>query len=94
MTLSALYDDDEFNDELVRLSHKNLLEPDDYRQEVFLYLLESPEQSPWLVAKRVAMRMRRKQQRDSAVSLDQMGDIADETDQPSVLWEDRHLVGK
>lgn len=91
MTVAELYDDGDYNDELVRLAGKNLLEPDEYRQEVFLYLIEHSGADPRLAAKRIAMRMGRKQQREYAVSLDQMGDV-DDTEAPSVLWEDRHVV--
>lgn len=92
MTVEALYEDDDFNDTLLMQSRKNLLPFDDYRQEVFLHLLEEPTNDVVKAAQRIAKRMKRKQIREATVSLDALGDNLPDTDYPSVLWEDRHVV--
>ena len=93
--ITDLYDDEQFNDELLRLAQKNLLPFDDYRQEVFLHLIEHkhPAAQSRQVAKKIAMRMRRKQIREATVSLvteEYGGD--DSADAASMLWEDRHIL--
>jgi len=94
-TLEALYVDSAFNEQLTELSEKNLLPFDDYRQEVFLYLAENGIMSGSdlrRIAKRIAMRMRRKQVKEQSVSLDAIGDFSYDDEFPSVLWEDNHII--
>ena len=92
MTLEALCEDERFHDRLLVLSRKNRIPFDDFRQDVLLYVAEYPSADTDKAAKRIAMRMRRQQIRESAVSLDAAG-IDRAEDQPaSLLWEDRHFV--
>lgn len=89
MDLELLFEDQEFNQYLVKLAGKNLLSFDDYRQEVFLYLAESNDDAR-KVAKRIAMRMRRRQIKDQSIAYDVLGDSVSFID--AILWEDRHVL--
>jgi hypothetical protein len=89
--LEELYSNDDYNQKLVQLANKNLLPFDDYRQEVFVYMMEHPNTSPKRAAERVAAKMKYWDMKQSTISLDQFGDGAHgEID--AVLWEDRHVL--
>ena len=92
MTIEALYEDSDYIEYLLTLSRKNLLQFDDYRQEVFLYIAEHNSSDPRKVAKRIAMRIRRKQIKESHISIEDFGDSVSDNDYLSVLWEDRHAI--
>ena len=89
MQIEQLYDSQKYNQRLVDLAGKNLLPFDDYRQEVFLWLIENGG-DPWKAAKRIAMRMKRKQIRDDTVSLEALGGASNDHD--GVLWEELHVI--
>lgn len=90
--IDALYADEYYTEYLESLASKNLLPFDDYRQEVFLELLEHGG-APRPVAKKIAMRMRRRQIREgNTFSIDEEWDAIPDEECVSVLWEDRHTI--
>jgi hypothetical protein len=90
INIESLYEDLEYNNYLVRLAGKNLLPFDDFRQEVFLHLIESGG-DPKKAAGRIAKRMQREDKKHRAYSFDDNRD-SDDTEYNSVLWEDRHVL--
>ena len=74
MQLEALYEDNSYNQFLVRLAGKNLLEFDDYRQEVFMWLAENGG-DVHKAADRVAKRMKRQAMKDYHLSMPEVSVI-------------------
>lgn len=69
MHLEELYEDSNFNQSLVRLAVMHLLPFDEYRQEVFLYLLEH-DINPLKAAHRIADRMKYRNDNSRSASID------------------------
>lgn len=95
MSIDELYADNAFNDFLVYTANKNLLEFDDYKQDVFLEIIESGADCERLykrAAWRVRDRNKKKEIKNKTISVDAFGDafLSDELD--SVLWEDNHTI--
>lgn len=94
LSIEALYEEEEYNDYLVMLASKNLIEFDDFKQDVFVNILEEEDvnrKKCMLIADKIAKRTKRKNMRDYAYSLDEERDSYPE-DAPSVLWEDNHVI--
>ena len=93
--VEELYADSDFTDMLVRISAKNLLDFDDFRQSVFLEIIESGCKTLH-ECKQAAWRVRHRIQKDNikhqAYSIDEEWDAASDEEYPSVLWEDRHVL--
>lgn len=97
-----LYDDNEFDEYIVTIARKSLLDYDELKQEIFLSLTEATERTHpecRLIADKVCKRMKRKQMRESTVSLDELiengYDLSDyEADQRSIRYHDNTHLGK
>ena len=92
--VEELYESGAFQDFLVYTGGKSLLDFDEYRQSVFLEIVEKGADSLHDCKKaawRVAKRMKKTQHRQYAYSFDEDSD-SDDSDYPSVLWEDRHVI--
>lgn len=92
MQIEDLFTDDEYNQLLVKLAGRNLLSFDDYRQEVFSYLVEHSTVSPRKAAHRIASKMKYWDMKIKSVSLDQIGESESLADRDVILWEDRHVL--
>ena len=91
-SLENLYFDIDFDDYIVRMAKKNLLEYDDFKQEVFLEITEAKARTLKeceTIVPRIAMRMRRAQIKEAHTSLDAMvedgADFEDDRDYSTVL---------
>jgi len=95
-TVEELYTNDEYIDFLIVLTRKRMIDEfDDFRQDVFLYMLEDGAstfsmKNAKLIADKVAQRTKRKQIRSAHYSL--IDNIDYDDDYASVLWEDRNIV--
>ena len=88
------------NDELERAllkeaRNKRIHEFDDFKQDVFLYMLENDQEdisidSAKKIANKIAHRIKRRQILETTLSFDENRDSIDFND--SCLWEDRHVI--
>ena len=96
MNIETLYENKTFDAFINELCIKRRInEPDDFRQDVFLELIEKGES--WdisdakKIADRIAQKVKRRQIKESAYSFNEQIDST--ADSVSVLWEDNHLIG-
>jgi len=95
MFLENLYEDDYFNRYLVMLANKNMLEFDDFKQDVFLDITETScgnKHKCELIADKIAKRIKRYNIKHYSYSLDENRDSYSE-DSISPLWEDNNILG-
>lgn len=95
MIIEELYANDEFNDYLVFLAGKNYLEYDDFKQDVFLEMLDGEKVKTMNDAKRIARRikerMKKKNMGDYHYSLSVFDDSY-EDDNNGILWEEVNQI--
>lgn len=95
MFIDELYNDDGFNNFLVYTANKNMFGFDDYKQDVFLEIMESNAKSNKEYKKaawRVRDRNKKREIDNKTISLDAFGDIFSNEERSSVLWEDTHIL--
>ena len=90
LDIGEMYSSDIHDDVLLSFARKNRLGFDEYKQEVFANLLEYPSANFSKTAKKVAMRLARKAQRESALSFFET--YNQKFDDNHGLWEDCHVV--
>jgi hypothetical protein len=90
--VEKLYFDESFRELLFNLARKNLLPFDDYRQEVFASLSENQKSDAIKEAKRIAMRMARKQQKQNYTPLSYVDGFLPSKENRSELWENSHVL--
>ena len=65
MNIEELYTDDEFDDYLVFLAGKNYIEFDDFKQDVFLEMIDGERCSTIADAKRIARRVKERTKKNN-----------------------------
>ncbi|MDC7125765.1 MAG: hypothetical protein PQJ46_09365 [Spirochaetales bacterium] len=68
MLIEKLYLDESFDEILLNFARRDFLSFDDFKQEVFTYLLENPSGDFKKTADKIAKRMSRKNAKEKAVS--------------------------
>jgi predicted RNA-binding protein Jag len=75
LLIEELYEQEEYNNYLVMLANKNMLEFDDFKQDVFLDIIDSrahTEKQYSLIADKIAKRTKRKNMREYMVPMDEL----------------------